>query len=305
MLRRHFLATLTAAPLITAASPRLDRSRISFISDEGLDTPAEAIDFAKKYGLQWMELRDVPGRRGHYMRQSDDVLKETAQQLRDNGIRVSFLNTPMFKATLPGSEPVLRNPETPEQREKRIARGQAEFDRRKQDFEQAFRAAHLLGVDKIRCFTFLRTAEPEKTYQQIADIIGEMAELAAKAGIKILMENEQPCNVVTCAEIGAFMKLLPRKNVGVNWDPLNGMSRKEVQFPDGYNLLPKERVWNVQLKGHTLLDPAQKLPWGEIFKALARDGYQGQAGLETHYFDGTNREKSHASMAEILRHLEA
>ena len=44
-----------------------------------------------------------------------------------------------------------------------------------EDFQQAFRAAHILGTDKIRVFTFLRTAEPEKLHQQIADVIGEMA----------------------------------------------------------------------------------------------------------------------------------
>ena len=304
MLRRSFLAGLSVAPFLTAAS-KLDRSRISFISDEAATSLPEAIAFAKKYGLRWMELRDVPGGGGHYMRQPEDKLKETAKQLHDNGIRVSFLNTPMFKITLPGTEPVFRQPETAEARAKRIPRHQADFDRRKQDFEQAFRAAHLLGVDKIRVFTFLRTAEPEKVYPQIADIIGNMAEMAGKEKIKILIENEVPCNVVTCAEFASFIKLVPEKTVGINWDPMNGTSRKEVQYPDGYKLLPMNRLWNVQVKGHTLLDPAQILDWGGIFGALARDGYKGEVGLETHYFDGTKIEKSHASMVEIFRLLES
>jgi sugar phosphate isomerase/epimerase len=303
MLRRSFLASLTAAPLL-ATEPRLDRGRISFISDEAAASPAEAIAFAKKYGLRWMELRDVPGGGGHYMRQPDEVLKETAKQLRDNGIRVSFLNSPMFKITLPGTEPVLRKPETPEERDKRIARHQAEFDRHAKDFQQAFRAANLLGVDKIRVFTFLRTAEPQKVYPRIADIIGGMAELGSKEGVKTLVENEVPCNVVTCAEFASFMKLVPEKTVGINWDPMNGTSRKEVQFPDGYKLLPLNRLWNVQIKGHTLLDPAQILDWGGVFKALARDGYKHEIGLETHYFDGTKIQKSHTSMEEIFRLLE-
>lgn len=306
MLRRNFLAGLAAAPLtMSAPSPRLDRRQLAFISDEGPGSLADAIAFAKQYNLRWMELRDVPGGGGHYMRQSDETLKDTAKQLHDNGIRVSFLNTPMFKSTLPGTEPVFSKPESPEAREKRIARHQAEFDRRKQDFEQAFRAAHLLGVDKIRVFTFLRTAEPEKQFQRIADVIGEMAELASKQRIKILVENEVPCNVVTCAEFASFMKLLPEKTVGINWDPMNGTSRDEVQYPDGYKLLPKKRLWNVQVKGRTLLDPARILNWGEIFRALARDGYKGQVGLETHYSRDVNLERSHASMAEIFRLLEA
>ena len=86
-------------------------------------------------------------------------------------------------------------------------------------FKQAFRAAHILGVDKIRVFTFLRTAEPDKLHQRIADVIGEMAEMAAKEKIKLLVENESACNVVSCAEVAPFMKLLPEKTVGINWDP--------------------------------------------------------------------------------------
>jgi hypothetical protein len=111
--------------------------------------------------------------------------------------------------------------------------------------------------------------------------------------------------VVTCAEFAAFMKLVPEKTVGINWDPMNGTSRNEVQYPEGYKLLPMNRMGNVQIKGHTLLDPEKKLDWGGIFTSLARDGYKGQVGLETHYFDGTKIEKSHMSMVEIFRLLES
>jgi sugar phosphate isomerase/epimerase len=304
MLRREFLACLAAARVLAAKS-QIDRTRISFISDEAAKNQADSVAFAKQYGLRWIELRDVPGGGGHYMRQSDERLKETARLFADNGIKVSFLNSPMFKITLPGTEPVFRRPETPENREKRIARHKVDFDRRKEDFQQAFHAAHLLGTDKIRVFTFLRTAEPAKLNQQIADVIGEMAELAGKEKIKLLVENESACNVVSCAEVAAFMKLVPEKTVGINWDPLNGTSQNELPYPDGYKLLPIKRVWNVQMKGHSLLDPEKKLDWAGIFQSLANDGYKGQIGLETHYFDGTKIEKSHASMREIFRILES
>jgi sugar phosphate isomerase/epimerase len=95
------------------------------------------------------------------------------------------------------------------------------------------------------------------------------------------------------------------KNVGINWDPFNATALKEKPYPDGYELLPKKRIWNVQMKGHSLLDEQRKLDWGTIFAALVKDGYRGQVGLETHYFDGTVIEKSHASMREILRIVES
>jgi sugar phosphate isomerase/epimerase len=131
--------------------------------------------------------------------------------------------------------------------------------------------------------------------------MGELALVAEKEGIKLLVENEGSCNVATSAELAAFMKLVPAKNVGMNWDSLNGVALKEIPFPDGYNTLPKDRLWNVQAKGKSLVDPQQKLDWAGIFSALERDGYKGQVGLETHYFDGTNLEKSHLSTEEMIR----
>src|SRR5438876_6314245 len=67
MLRREFLAAMAAAPLL-AAKNHLGRARFSFITDEAAASPADAIAFAHKYGLQYVELRDVPGAKVHYCR---------------------------------------------------------------------------------------------------------------------------------------------------------------------------------------------------------------------------------------------
>jgi sugar phosphate isomerase/epimerase len=279
-------------------------SRIAVLTDEVARSPAEAIAFAKKYGVQWVELRGVPGGKGHYGHLPEAELKQAMRDFSDNGLKVSFLNTGFFKITLPGTEPVFRKPETPEIREKRIARHKADFEQRKEKFEEAIRSAHIFGVDKIRVFTFLRVQQPESVFQQVADVIGEMAAIAAKEKIKLLVENEGACNVVTCAETARFIKLLPEKTVGINWDPMNGVAQGEPPYPDGYSLLPKKRIWNVQMKGHSLLDEQRRLDWRSIFNALDKDGYKGKVGLETHYFDGTLIEKSNLSMQEIRRILE-
>lgn len=277
-------------------------SRIAVLTDECAKSPEDAISFARQYGLQWVELRGVPGAKGsHYASIPEEQAREAASGLKAAGIRVSFLNTGFFKITLPGTEPVFRKPETPEGREARIAKHKAQYDRRFEELAAAIRNAHIYGVDKMRVFTFLRVQDPQSTFQQVADVIGEMAGKASAEGIKLLVENEDSCNVVTCEEMAAFVKLLPEKSVGINWDPLNGISQKETPYPEGYRLLPKKRILNVQLKGHSLLDDQKKLPWHDIFEALSKDGYKGIAGLETHYFDGTLLEKSHLSMQEIRR----
>jgi sugar phosphate isomerase/epimerase len=303
MQRRLFCSVLAAAPLLPGAK-RIDLSRISLLTDEIARSPEDAIAFCKQYGIRNIELRGVPGGKGHYARLPVHEITEAAKQFRDNGLRVTFLNTGFFKITLPKTEPVFRKPEPPENREKRIARHKTEFDNRKEELKKAIENAHILGVDKMRVFTFLRVAEPGTVFSQVADVIAEMAEIAATHKMQLLVENEGACNVVSCAEIADFMKLMPQKNVGINWDPQNGVAQKEPPYPDGYALLPKKRIWNVQMKGHSLLDPQRKLDWRSIFAALEKGGYQGYAGLETHYFDGTLIEKSHMSVKEIMRILQ-
>ena len=90
MLRREFLAGLAAAPVLTAKT-RIDRGRISFILPTEAAATRRCDPVREKYSLRWVELRDVPGGGGHYMRQSDEKLKEAARQFQDNGIKVSFL----------------------------------------------------------------------------------------------------------------------------------------------------------------------------------------------------------------------
>lgn len=294
---------MTAAVPVAAAGKRIGVSRISVLTDEVASTPSDAIDFALQYGLKWVELRNVPGERRSYAYLPEAELRAAAKELSAAGLRVSFLNTGMLKYGLPGTELARRRPETPEQRSKRLAYEQHEFDNRIETLKKSIRAAHILGVDKVRVFAFLRVAEPRPLFQRIADIIGEMAEIAGKEKIQLLLENEASCNVATSEETAEILKLLPARWVGVNWDPHNAFALNERPFPDGYEMLPKARIGNVQMKAKTLLKEwePENLDWGAIFAALARDGYKGQVGLETHIFDGRLIQSAHLSMKEILR----
>jgi sugar phosphate isomerase/epimerase len=131
-----------------------------------------------------------------------------------------------------------------------------------------------------------------------------MTKVAEKEGVELLLENEGSCNIATSQELANFLKMVPSKALGINWDPLNGTSLKEIPFPDGYRLLPKKRIGNVQIKGRSILDGPQKLDWPAIFRALEKDGYRGHVGLETHIFGPEQVQKSHESMREILRIVE-
>lgn len=292
-----------SASSLIAKRAKLDRSRLSTVTDESGKTPAENIDFAKKYGLRYLEVRGVPGARSHYADLPEADLKSAAKEFADNGVKISFFNSGQCKFALPGTDYVRQRPETPEVKAKRIARDQQNFDKRMDTLQKSIRASQILGCDKVRIFAFLRTAEPEKTMQRVYDVLGPMVRVAEKEGIKLLLENEVACNVANCAELAAAMKAIPSKAFGINWDPLNGHHMKEEVFPYGYSLLPKKKLWNVQVKGKSILKefPADYLDWAAIYSALEKDGYAGQIGLECHIFGEEQIRRSHQCMQEMIR----
>jgi sugar phosphate isomerase/epimerase len=310
MNRRSFLAaTLAAAVPSRAAIQRIDRSRISAITDEISRSQAESIEFAHKYGMQWLSLRDVPvpltQKKISYHTLEPDQLKQAMTEFKDAGIKISFLDTPFLKFDLPGTTPKRTRPEEePAAKEARLARNQKMFDNRMEDLRLGIRASHAFDCSMVRIFTFTRVAEPESVFPRVADLIGEYAKVAEKEGIRLLIENEASQNAGTAAETAKLLKLLPR-NVGVNWDSLNGVPLGEKSFPDGYETLPKDRIWNVHVKGKSLLDYPDHLDWPAILNALEHDGFTGRLELETHIFGETQVQASHASMTEIMRLLKS
>ena len=55
-----------AAPMAKSlAKSRIDKTRISAITDEIATSPEDAIAFAKQYGLKWLEVRNVPSEKAN------------------------------------------------------------------------------------------------------------------------------------------------------------------------------------------------------------------------------------------------
>jgi len=304
MTRRELLAG--AAGVITAS--RLDagrshitKSRISAITDEIGRTQADAIEFAHQYGLEWVELRNVPETKKEFAFLTEPELKRWAAELASNKLKVSFLNTSLLKFTWPGMEPEKPRKETDEQRATRIANEQKRWDRRKDDVAAAVMAANILGTDKVRVFTGERVAQPETEYKRIVQTMEELIPIAEKGKVKLLIENEFSQNIGTSQETRDIMSLLPSKTIGFNWDPGNAITLHEVPWPAGYSVLPVNRMMNAQFKAKNVLDGPDKIDWKAIMEAMQRDAYQGCLGLETHTGGPALIENAHQSMKNILR----
>jgi sugar phosphate isomerase/epimerase len=284
MHRRLFLSSVLAAGV-------LDRSRLSAITDEIAVSHEDAIGFCRQYGLRWVELRNVPGtKRGHWDAPLSEQ-REIATRLRDAGLGVSFIDSGLLATPLPGTTPIRAS----------SAGEIARYERRLADLDRVLALAEVMGCDKIRCFCFRRVAEPASVFGQAAEVIAAMAEIAGKAKVQLVLENESSCNVNTCQEVAAFLPLVPSRHLGFNWDPGNA-AHVEKAYPEGYGLLPLARLANVQVKGKGIIpggpDPVD---WKGIFGALRRDGYKGQIGLETH--TANRQADSHPAMQELLRLL--
>lgn len=303
MTRRELILAMLSAPALFGKT-RIDKSRISAITDEIGLTPQDSLDFAKQYGLKWIELRNIPGSKParEYAFLSEPEIKEAAASFAGNGLKVSFINTGLLKYSWPGMEPVRKKPEAEEARTKRMASEKKRWDARQEDVKRAVNAANLLGCDKIRVFTGSRVADPKSMYRQIADEISQLSEIAAAQKVYLLVENEASQNIGTSQEVADIMAMLPSKWIGFNWDPGNALSLKELPYPDGYTVLPKKRMLNAQFKGKGIMrNGTEKVDWAGIVKSLEKDNYAYHIGLETHLFDGTLIQAAHESMEEMLR----
>ena len=114
----------------------------------------------------------------------------------------------------------------------------------------------------------------------------------------LLIENEPTQNVGTCAELKAILDLLPSKTLGFNWDPQNAISLHEAAWPDGYTLLPKARMMNMQVKAEALAG-ASAIRWRSLFETMQKDGYAGAISLATEIFDGTF-DKANEALGDLL-----
>jgi sugar phosphate isomerase/epimerase len=301
MTRRELAAAALGLAATAWGKSRFDKSRLSAITDEIGLTNDDAIAFAHQYGLQFVEIRNPAGSRREYFKMNEAEIRADALRFAREGLKVSFVNTSLLKFTWPGTEPPTRRVEEPEARAKRLASEQARWDARMDDLRSALRCAQIMGCDKVRVFTGTRVADPKTAYSRIAETIGAMAAVAEKEKVYLLVENEMSQNIGTSAELADIMKLIPSKWVGLNWDPHNALGR-EIAYPDGYELLPKKRIMNVQIKGKGIMPSSpEKEDWKTIMLALEKDGYPGKIGLETHLFDGTLIAAAHTSMQEMLR----
>jgi L-ribulose-5-phosphate 3-epimerase len=313
--RREFLAGMAAvtaaeaasrfAPLAESGSP----FRVSVINDEISQDFGQVCEVAsREFGMGWIELR------GMWKKNIVDLdQKEVAEAIRlldKYQLKVTDIASPLFKVDWP---------DAPKSKFSEAKSFNANFSLAQQDevMDRAFEMAKAFHTDRVRCFDFWRLEDQAPYRAAINDKLREAAAKAQKKGIILVLENESACNTATGAEAAKVLSEVQSPALMLNWDPGNAAASGEIPYPDGYKLLPKDRIGHCHCKD--AVKKGKKYDWAPMggglidwagqFRALKADGYHLAVSLETHWDGGGTPEestrKSWAGMKKLLQQADA
>ncbi len=283
----HRLSLLTAfglaAPLDSFGQFRYPW-KLGIITDEvSLDLHQALTSFFPTYQLRWAEIRNLSlnGKSSYvYKSATTEQLKQIRKQLDDANVKLSVLDTAIYKIALPGTKPLGKNASD-------LHPAQGEYEQQLEDLKRAAEAAHVLGTNRLRIFTFSRVADPDSVFNRILEELGKALAVAKQEDVVLLVENEFSCNTATGTESAKLFKAVSDRWLMHVWDPGNCYEAGEEPFPKAWNQLDYGRIAHIHLKdaeGHAWKPiGAGKIDFAGQFKALEAIKYAETLSLETHY----------------------
>ena len=303
MSRRDFLAGMTVAGAHLAAAfpakggtseaPVLQSPfRVSVINDEiSQDFGRSCEVAAREFGMRWIELRGMW--RKNIVNLDAKEIAEAQRILKKYELRVTDIASPLFKVAWK---------DDPRAKERQAEDFNASFTFAQQDevLERSLELAKAFATDRVRCFDFWRLDNPEPYREPINETLRNAADKAGKRGMILLLENDGGLNTSTGAEAAKVFAAIDSPHFMLNWDPGNAAANGEKAYPDGYNLLPKQRIGHCHCKD--TVKQGKEYDWAAMgtgivdwqgqFQALKRDGYHFAVSLETHWQGGGTPEAS-------------
>ncbi len=258
--------------------------KLGVITDEvDFDLARVLSRFYPKYGLHWAEIRNLKlgGKNTYvYSHATPEQLKQVKQQLDDANVKLSVLDTAVYKVALPGTRPVGENAAD-------LNPAEGEFARQMEDLKRGADAAHTLGTDRLRVFTFKRVADPKTVFDRVVENLQKALVVAKQQDVTLVVENEFDCNVGTGAETARLFEAISDRRLMHNWDPGNCFEAGEEPFPKAWDQLDHSRITHIHLKDASGKDwkpiGGGKIDFAGQFKALKQMNYAGTLSLETHY----------------------
>lgn len=282
--------------------------RVAVINDEVSQDFGHSCEvISREFGLEWIELRGMWNK--NILNLDAREVAESRRILEKYKLRVTDIASPLFKVDWPGAPKSEFSPSG--------AQFNADFTYDQQDevLGRSIELAKAFQTDRVRCFDFWRLADQSPYRAAMNEKLLAAAETAGKKGVILLLENEPSCNTATGAESAKLLAQVKSPFLMLNWDPGNAASHGEIAFPDGYALLPKERIGHCHCKDVIKKPDGKGFEWAAIgrgiidwtgqFAALKRDGYHFAVSLETHWRGaGTAEESSRQSWAGMKAALQ-
>lgn len=306
MRRRELLGSLAGVGIGLAASrfgagakPASTRFKLGFTTDEVTQDLEAALRFAREFNLRWVEIRNLWNR---YVTETslDDVKK--AKALLDNyEIRLSVLDTALYKCSLPGFKQAgSRKDDHPWAEQGAL-------------LQRAIERAKILDTRFIRIFSFWDVVDPEEAFAAAVEHLQRAVDTARAFDQVLLVENVGGSLVETSAESARLLKAINSPHLGLAWDPSNAYCGGEKPFPEGYSFLDLKRVSHIHLRDARRSPQSGRCDWlpvgkGEVdnlglLRALLKDGFDGTVSLETHY-QRPDRNKERATRESLEGLLE-
>jgi len=303
----------SATPSSAMSPPvRLSKSpfKIAVINDEISQDFGHACEVAsQQFGMEWMELRSMWNK--NVANLDANEIAEANRILKKNNLRVTDIASPLFKVDWPGAPKSKFSPKHDQ------FNANFTYEQQGEVLDRAIALAKAFSTDRIRCFDFWRLDDQAPYRQEINAKLQQAAEKLGKIGLILILENEAACNTGTGAEAAKVLSGVPSRSFMLNWDPGNAATLGEKPYPDGYNLLPKDRIGHCHckdaVKTATGYDWAAigkgMIDWAGQFAALKHDGYHHVVSLETHWRGAGTPEasstQSWAGMKAALQKAEA
>ena len=249
---------------------------------------------AHEFGMQWIELRGMWNK--NLLNLDAGEIQEARRILERNRLRVTDIASPLFKVDWKDAPRSRYSPKRDQFNADFTFNQQDEVLHRSIELAKAFR------TDRIRCFDFWRLDDVGPFRAAINQKLVDAAEVAGKKAITLVLENEMTCNTATGAEAARLLGDIRSPYLMLNWDPGNAAAHGETPFPDGYNLLPKNRIGHCHCKDAVRKADGNGYDWAPMgggmidwvgqFRALRRDGYRHAVSLETHWHGASTAEES-------------
>lgn len=247
-------------------------NHVTIITDEISQELAEVCSFVRSFGLPGIELRSMFGRAFKDLTPAD--IASIATACRDDGLKVFGCASPVFKCELADTAAIRAHVDI---------------------FKRSLETAQRLDCDLIRVFSFLRESTPldEPKLQRIAAHLGELAELARAAKVRVAIENESSCIIGSGDEMMRLLAYLPNRDVGLIWDPCN-----VLYVPDGPAQATARFAALLSSIVHIHVKDAVRMPgrnpvpvpvglgdvqWRDHLAEIVSGGYKGLLSLETHW----------------------